>query len=171
MTTQPASVQCACCKRPLPAPQAICPHCDAQLSGAHTFMDGHYLPGESGGAYLCPWCDQHFATPLYELPPPGARWWQPTGLCPQCPHCHGFLRDTCPRVRLRPSRVLAACLAVACAHLAGGLTAWLTVPVLLLTLAAFHWPWQRQSMQHEAQHSHPRRFERLPHTSQNNYKT
>ncbi|MDO4706472.1 MAG: hypothetical protein Q4A98_09750 [Comamonadaceae bacterium] len=67
--------------------------------------------------------------------------------------------------------MLAACLAVACAHLAGGLAAWLTVPALLLTLAAFHWPWQRQSRQHEAQHGrHPQRFERLPHANPNNYK-
>ena len=99
----PPSV-CSRCGRPLSAPDAVCPHCEPELSGAYTFMDGVTVPAssqaDSQGPHACPWCGWRFQAPICVTTAPGTPWWKPADLCPQCPHCKGWLVDTQPPVSI-----------------------------------------------------------------------
>lgn len=98
--TSATTASCARCDRPLAHPEAVCAHCEQDLARAGVYMDGSPAPASSqqasSGPFVCPWCSWHFEQPLLLVLPPGTRWWQPSGYCPQCPHCQGFLRDTNP---------------------------------------------------------------------------
>ena len=45
------------------------------------------------GKYICPHCQQRFASPVQALWPPKVPWWRPTKIRQQCPHCEGPVRD------------------------------------------------------------------------------
>lgn len=82
MTDTP--VHCARCGATLPRADAVCQACDQALRP---------LAAGSSGQYQCPLCEQSFQRVQHALWPAGATWYTPRRYKPQCPHCHGFLRD------------------------------------------------------------------------------
>lgn len=76
---------CAQCGAPLPAPDAVCPKCDLELS-SQTGSPAH-------GRYRCPHCSSRFDQPLQGWWPPNVPWYRPQDPKPQCPYCQAFLRD------------------------------------------------------------------------------
>jgi hypothetical protein len=73
-------LHCEGCGAPLAHAQAVCAACE--LAAA-----------EPPGRYACPHCNACFKAPLRLPWPPNQRWYLPTRIRLQCPHCGQALRD------------------------------------------------------------------------------
>lgn len=76
--------RCEGCGASLPAPDAVCGHCEAELARE---------PPGAPARYICPQCHGRFAALAPVAWPPKVPWWRPTTLRLQCPRCDTPLRD------------------------------------------------------------------------------
>lgn len=76
--------RCEGCGAPLLAADAVCSHCEAELTAE---------PPGPPAKYICPHCQDRFAAPARLLWPPKVPWWRPTTFRNQCPHCDAPLHD------------------------------------------------------------------------------
>lgn len=155
---------CSHCGHSLSAPHAVCPHCEQELGRVHTFMDGVTLAAssqaDSEGPHVCPWGGWRFQAPVQVAVAPGTPWHKPADLCPQCPHCQGWLQDT-RTPTLRWTHIALLCgLAALCGHYARRYHPFLQPTAVLLVAAALWWMYRRYHIRREKEHPQPRRYAR-----------
>ena len=128
---------CQRCHSALPAAEAVCAQCDAELSApAHA--------SKPAGKHHCPSCQLTFSRPAQVLTPANARWYVPQVHRLACPHCGTLLLDT-RNPRLSTPQVLALFFLVACGPLllpaAYAMSGRIAIVVFLLALYAWRRSW------------------------------
>ena len=140
-----AALRCQGCGARLPTPEAVCAHCEAELSE----------PPQPPGKYICPHCQERIVA-LVQVPwPPRVPWWRPTTMRLQCPRCDTPLRD---RQAVQPPGWLVAAVIGAAFCVQLFTTGWLRPVLGLALLAALYVPLIRAALKIRKDIDNPHRF-------------
>lgn len=133
----PSSGALACqqCGRALPAADAVCAPCNAELAAPPA-------DGLITGKYSCPSCARKFPKPAFALEPANAKWYVPQVQKLVCPHCNIQLLDS-RNPPLSPYQVFALFVLATCAPLFVPTAYAQTVRIVLVIALLATYLWRR----------------------------